>query len=61
MDDWTTAGIPRELSVILDDYISKNPRFKNRSQLVQHIVWEWVKDQNNLKIEGNTATVGESA
>ena len=57
----TSVGIPRELRVILDDHISKNPRFKNRSQLVHHIVWDWVKEKNNLKIEGDTASVGESA
>ena len=53
----TTAAIPHELSVILDDYLAKNPRFRNKSALVQHVVWEWVKAQNGLTIEGTTATV----
>ena len=61
MDDDTTVGIPRELRVILDNYLKTHPRFRSRSALVQHIVWEWVKEQNGLTIEGTTAIVEGSA
>jgi len=57
----TTVTIPEPLKVILDAEVEHNPEFSNRSVLIHRILWEWVKTQNNLKIEGDTASLEGSA
>jgi len=53
----TTLRIPEPLARLLDDAAEKDPQWSNRSELARSILWEWIKDQNNLVVDNNTGTV----
>ena len=57
MTEGTTIRIPLLLAKLLDNEVDKDPQYPNRSELARAVLWEWVKAQNQIKVEGATARV----
>ena len=61
MAEGTTIKIPILLAKLLDNEVEKDPQYPNRSELARAVLWEWVKTQNRIKVEGATAIVEDGA
>ena len=57
MTEATTIRIPLLLAKLLDNEVEKDPQYPNRSELARAVLWDWVKTQNRIKVEGATAKV----